>query len=278
VRVERQEAYVTEWLPIVLALIATGIVAGLVAGLLGVGGGIVVVPVLFFVFQLLGISAGSAMLVAVATSLLTIVATSLSSVRSHYRRGNVLIPILQLWAPFIVLGVVAGVTIATSVGGVVAIMVFGLTAIAVALNMLLRANAKPAASQLPGKSLQALFASAIGAVSSIMGIGGGSLGVPILTAFNTPVHKAVGTSAVFGFIIALPSAVLFLLADTPADAPRGTVGLVNLFGFVLIAPLSMLMAPVGVSLGARLNAVRLKQLFALFLLVSGARMVYQALA
>lgn len=267
-----------EWLPIAVALIGTGVLAGLMAGLLGVGGGIVIVPVLFFIFQFLGISAATAMSVAAATSLSIIVPTSVSAARSHWRRGNVLLPIIKFWTPFMVLGVVAGVVFATSVGGSAAITVFGVVAVLFGFDMLFRARAKPLFSQLPGKAVQGFVASLIGAICSIMGIGGGALGVTFLSTFNTPVHRAVGTSAVFSLIIALPGAFLLCFATTPADAPVGTLGRVNLFGFLLIVPLTVLMAPVGVRLGAKLNEVGLKQVFALFLLLSGSRMIYQALA
>lgn len=268
-----------EWLPILMALIACGVVAGLLAGLLGVGGGIVIVPVLYFIFQLLDISPSTAMLVATGTSLLTIVPTSISSIKAHHGRGNVDFGILKLWAPCIVVGVVVGVSFATSVGGLIATTIFGCVAILVSLNMLFRAKAAALFPALPNKIGQGVLASIVGVISVIMGIGGGTLGVPILSAFNIPAHRAVGTAAAFGFIIALPGALLMLLlGTTPADAPEGTYGLVNVYGFLVIVPLTVLMAPVGVKLGSRLNAVMLKRVFALFLAISGMRMLYQAVS
>lgn len=267
-----------EWLPILLALVTCGIVAGLLAGLLGVGGGIVIVPVLYFIFQLLGISSQTAILIATGTSLLIIVPTSVSSIRAHHKKGNVDFFLVKLWAPFIILGVIAGAIFSTSVKGVMATSVFGGVAILVALNMLLRAKSAPLFLHLPNKITQALIASVIGAISVIMGIGGGTLGVPTLSAYNTPAHKAVGTAAAFGLIIAVPGALLMLvLGTTPSDAPPGTFGFVNLYGFIIIVPLTVLMAPLGVKLGSRLNGVMLKRLFALFLIMSGIRMLYQSL-
>ncbi len=269
--------FLEQWLPVISALVATGIVAGLLAGLIGVGGGIVIVPVLFFVFQGLGISTATAMSVATGTSLLIIVATSLSSVRAHHRRGNVDLDILKDWAPFVALGVLGGVLLATRGGGVLATGIFGAVALLVAVNMLLRADAAALAQSLPGRLAQRGMASLIGLLSSVMGIGAGTLGVPLLTAFNTPAHRAVGTAAALGFVIALPGALLMLLlAETPTDAPRATYGFINLPGFALIVPLSVALAPVGVWLGSRLNGAALKRLFAVFLFFSGARMIYQA--
>ncbi|WP_018014451.1 sulfite exporter TauE/SafE family protein [Teredinibacter turnerae] len=267
----------TEWLPIIAALIATGALAGLLAGLLGVGGGIVIVPVLYFIFQLIGISAPTAMTVATGTSLLIIIPTSVSSIRAHHKRGNIDSQLVRLWWPFIVLGVVVGVVFATEAGGQVAAIIFGIVAILVAANMMFRANAQPLFTSLPGKLWQSMIAAVIGLVSVVMGIGGGTLGVPTLSACNFPAHRAVGTAAVFGFIIALPGAALLLVyGTTPPDAPLGTIGVVNLLGFAVIVPLTVLMAPVGVKLGAMLNDVLLKRTFAVFLCLSGARMVYQA--
>ncbi|MBB3062881.1 sulfite exporter TauE/SafE family protein [Microbulbifer rhizosphaerae] len=266
-----------QWLPIIAALMLTGVIAGLLAGLIGVGGGIVIVPVLFFVFQWLGISAATAMSVATGTSLLIIVATSLSSVRAHHRRGNVDTELLRSWAPFVALGVMGGVLLATRGGGVLASGIFGAVALLVAINMLLRADAKILAESLPGRLIQRGIAAVIGLLSSVMGIGAGTLGVPVLTAFNTPAHRAVGTAAALGFVIALPGALLMLLlANTPADAPEATFGFINLPGFALIVPLSVVMAPVGVWLGSRLDGAALKRVFAVFLLFSGTRMIYQA--
>lgn len=267
-----------EWLPIFLALIATGICAGLLAGLLGVGGGIVIVPVLYIVFQTLGVSPSTAMLVATGTSLLTIIPTSISSIRSHHKRGNIDTALIKTWWPFITLGVVIGALSATEVGGKVTAAVFGVVAVLVALNMLFRAKAAALYDTLPTRIWQFFLATVIGLISVVMGIGGGTLGVPTLTAYNFPAHKAVGTAAVFGFIIAVPGALLMLLyGQTPQDAPPGTFGLVNVFGFAVIVPLTVLMAPVGVRIGAFLNDALLKRTFAVFLCLSGGRMIYQAL-
>lgn len=267
-----------EWLPIIIALLITGVLAGVLAGLLGVGGGIVIVPVLFFVFQFLGISIDTSMSVATGTSLVIIFATSISSVRSHYAKGNVDIELIRWWWPFIVVGAVLGGFFSANVGGRYASIIFGVIAILVALNMLLRATAPAAWSSLPNKFGQAIIACANGAISVIMGIGGGTLGVPILSACNYPAHRAVGTAAAFGFIIAVPGALLMLLlATTPADAPNGTIGFVNLIGAALIMPLSVAMAPVGVWLGSKIEGPMLKRLFAIFLILSGSRMIFQAL-
>ncbi len=268
-------ALANEWYPVVLAMMATGCVAGLLAGLLGVGGGIVIVPVFYFVLEMLGVPSATAILVATGTSLLAIVPTSISSIKAHHGRGNIDWLLVKRWAPFMVVGVIAGSALATQVDGKLISGLFGIIALLVAMNMLFRANAKPLMASLPNTAGQGAMASSIGFFSVMIGIGGGTIGVPMLSACNYPSHKAVGTAAVFGLLISLPGATAMLLANTPSDAPQATVGLVNLAGFMCIVPLTVLLAPVGAKLGAKLDSVMLKRVFALFLCISGSRMLSQ---
>ncbi len=167
---------------------------------------------------------------------------------------------------------------ATRVDGLVLSTVFGAVAIAVALNMLFRSGAPALRESLPALPGQVIMAGVIGCLSVMMGIGGGTLGVPTMTAFNVRAHRAVGTAAAFGLIIALPGALMMLTPATPEGAPPGTIGLVNLPGFVVIVPMTTLLAPVGVRLGARLDGAVLKKVFAVFLIVVGLRMLWQSLS
>ena len=260
----------------ILALIATGAFAGILAGLLGVGGGIVIVPVLFFVFQGFGVSPESAMVVATATSLATIIPTSISSIRSHNQKGNVDFDLLKRWAVFIFIGVLAGSWLVTRVNGTWLTALFGVIATLSALNMLFRSGKSALFKSLPGNAGQAIMGSSIGFFSSIVGIGGGTISVPILTFYNYPAHKAVGTAAAIGLIISLPgAATMLILGQSPADAPIGTFGLVNLVAFLCIVPLTVLFAPVGASLSTKLDAVKLKKVFSIVLLITGIRMIIQ---
>jgi uncharacterized membrane protein YfcA len=264
-------------LTIVLALAVTGIVAGLLAGLLGVGGGIVIVPVLFFLLQANEVSADSAMLIATATSLATMIPTSLSSIRAHWQKGNVDWLLLKGWSAFIVSGVLLGSWLVTRLDGRWLTLLFGMIATLAALNMLFRSGKPALFPQLPGRAAQGIMAGSIGLCSSMVGIGGGTLSVPLLTLYNYPAHRAVGTAAAIGLLIALPGAsTMLLLGQTPADAPIGTLGLVNLLGFCCIVPLTVLCAPIGAALGARLDGALLKKIFALVLLFTGIRMLGQA--
>ncbi|WP_415889682.1 sulfite exporter TauE/SafE family protein [Neptuniibacter sp. SY11_33] len=263
-------------IPTFLALLATGAFAGILAGLLGVGGGIVIVPVLFFLFQSFGVSPESAMVVATATSLATIVPTSISSIRSHHNKGNVDFDLLKRWAVFIFVGVLIGSWLVTRVDGTWLTALFGVIATLSALNMLFRTGKSALFQQLPGQAGQAAMGTSIGFFSSMVGIGGGTISVPLLTLYNYPAHKAVGTAAAIGLIISLPGAVtMLLLGSTPADAPAGTFGLVNLIGFLCIVPLTVLFAPIGVSIASKLDAAKLKKVFAVVLLITGLRMLVQ---
>lgn len=270
--------FLTSNISTLLALVATGAFAGILAGLLGVGGGIVIVPVLFFVFQGFGVSPESAMVIATATSLATIVPTSISSIRSHQQKGNVDFALLRRWTVFIFIGVLAGSWLVTRVDGTWLTALFGIIATLSALNMLFRTGKSALFPALPGKAGQTAMGTSIGFFSSMVGIGGGTISVPLLTLYNYPAHKAVGAAAAIGLIISLPGALTMLVfGSAPADAPVGTFGLVNLLGFLCIVPLTVLFAPLGASLAAKLDSAKLKKVFAVVLLITGMRMLIQLL-
>jgi len=267
---------ITDNLFVFLALIAAGAFAGVLAGLLGVGGGIVIVPVLYFLFQSFGVSAESAMVIATATSLATIVPTSISSIRAHHKKGNVDFALLRCWAPIILVGVIGGSWLVTRVSGNWLTALFGVIATLSALNMLFRTGKSALFQKLPSKWGQSLMATSIGFFSSMVGIGGGTISVPLLTLYNYPVHKAVGTTSAIGLVISLPAVIaMFIFGETPIDAPIGTFRLLNLVAFCCIVPLTVLLAPVGAAIAAKLDVVKLKKVFAVVLLITGVRMLLQ---
>ena len=216
------------------------------------------------------------MLVATATSLATIVPTSISSIRSHHLKGNVDVNLLKQWALFIFIGVLMGSWLVTQIDGILLTLLFGIIASLSALNMLFRTQQSALFNTLPERTGQSFMGASIGFFSVMVGIGGGTISVPLLTLFNYPVHKAIGTAAAIGLIISLPGAIMMLsLGNTPVDAPVGTLGFVNLIGFVCIVPLTVLFAPLGASIASKLNAKKLKKLFAIVLLITGLRMLLQ---
>jgi uncharacterized membrane protein YfcA len=267
------------WLPMLGALLGAGAVGGLLAGLLGVGGGIVIVPVLDAALNLAGVSPDASLHVAVATSMATIIPTSISSSRSHAQRGSVDAGIVKRWSVPIVLGALAGALAASRVDARVLAAVFGCVAAAVALKMVLPLDHLVLRRTIPGGPTGAAIPAAIGAVAAMMGIGGGVLSVPTMTLCGEPMHKAVGTGAQLGFWISVPATVAYLLAPAPdaASLPL-TIGYVSLLGFAVIAPVSWAIAPLGARLAHALDRRRLSAAFGVFLLVVAARMLYRALA
>ncbi len=260
-------------------LLAVGAVSGVAAGLLGVGGGIIIVPVLYHLFTQLGIDEAVRMHLAVGTSLTTIIATSTTSIRAHAKRGAVDIGLLKSWGPAIFIGVLAGTAIAGFVRGSALTAVFAVMATIVSFYMAFGRPHWRIADQLPTGALRHAIAGFIGAVSAMMGIGGGTLSVPTLTLFGYPIHKAVGTAAAIGLIIGIPGTIGFVLAgwDVP-NRPAWSLGYVNLLGVAALLPTSMLLAPVGARLAHSLDTRRLKQVFAAFLGLTALRMFYGLLA
>ena len=249
-----------------VSLLATGVVAGIIAGLLGVGGGIVIVPVLYYMFTALKIDPSVLMHVAVGTSLATILATGASSARAHYNRGSVDTDLLKRWWWAIALGVLAGATLAGNISGGALTLVFGVVALAVSANMIFRKEGSHLAEKLPGSP----FREVLGFL-----IGGGTLGVPTLTLFNYPIRKAVGTAAAIGLIIAVPGTLLSIYFGFDLDGrPPLSLGYVNLIGFLLIIPASTLTAPLGARSAHAIDPSKLKLVFALFLGFTGLRMIY----
>lgn len=256
-----------------MALAAAGVAAGLIAGLLGVGGGIVIVPVLFTLLPLAGVEESVRMHLAVGTSLATIVATSANSARAHHRRGSVDVALLRSLLPGLVVGVALGVVLGGVVSGATLTAVFAVVALVVALYMV-TLKGRNVTERLPKRPLRDLVGVGIGGVSVMMGIGGGTLSVPIFSLFGVEIRRAVGTAAAIGLIIAVPGTIGFAVAGwNDPGLPFASLGYVNVLGFVLIAPVSALMAPFGARAAHALPQVWLSRAFALFLAATGVRML-----
>ncbi|WP_421951809.1 sulfite exporter TauE/SafE family protein [Pelagibacterium sp.] len=255
-------------------LLATGAIAGVISGLLGVGGGIVIVPVLFFVFLALDVSEAVRMHVAVGTSLATIIFTGFMSARSHWKRGSVDTALLRSWGPWIAFGVVAGTVIGGNVSGTVLTLVFAAIAALVAINMAFKPADAAKPRPMPGTPLKQVLSTIIGLISVMMGIGGGTLAVPILSFFTYPIRLAVGTAAAIGLIIAIPGTIGYALFGLgAADLPPFSLGYVNLAGLIAIIPTSMLTAPLGVRLAHAIPQLALRWCFAGFLAITSIRMI-----
>lgn len=256
-----------------LLYLLLGMFAGLAAGLLGIGGGLIIVPVLVFIFQQQQFSSEVIVHLAVGTSLTTIVLTSISSVRSHHQHGAVQWPVFVRMAPAIVLGALLGSVIADEMPTRVLKWVFAIFELTVATQMILayRPNPHRVLPNWPGLSLAGTL---IGAVSAVVGIGGGTMTVPFLVWCNVAMRKAVATAAACGLPIALAGAAGFILNGWNEPAlPPWSSGYVYWPAFAGIVATSVLFAPLGARLAHRLPAAQLKRIFALLLYALGIRML-----
>ncbi len=261
-----------------ILLMVIGAFAGVLAGLLGVGGGIVLVPAFFYAFQTLGYGGPQLMQVCLATSLATIIVTSLRSVLSHHKKGAVDWHILRSWAPGIVIGAILGVSVASNLSSTALQSVFGCLGIVVGLYMGFGRAEWRLGAAMPIGITRAAMSPVLGFLSVMMGIGGGSFGVPLMSLYNTPIHRAVATAAGFGMTIAVPSVAGFLLLPIdPATRPPLTIGAVNLVAFAVVISMTLITAPVGVKLAHAMDPKPLKRVFAVFLTLVALNMLRKAL-
>jgi uncharacterized protein len=260
---------------LVLALLATGAFSGFLAGLLGVGGGIVIVPVLFHVFSIFSIDPSIRMQVAVGTSLATIIPTAMVSARTHWRKGGVDQALLRRLAPMVFVGVIIGTLLAGAVSGQALTAVFATVALLVAINMAIGQGAITIGKQLPGRIGVGAMGTVIGTISAMMGIGGGTLTVPLLSLFSYPIRTAVGTAAALGLVISIPGAIGFVLTGQGQPAlPPFSFGYVDWAGFLAIVPTSIFLAPWGAKAAHAISRVWLSRAFAFFLAATSLKMFW----
>ena len=263
----------TTLLPMVALLAFIGAIAGVIAGLLGVGGGIVLVPSFFFMFSYLGYGdSPQLMQICLATSLATIIVTSIRSVMAHNKRGAVDWDILKTWWPWIAVGAVLGMLAAAALRSSTLQLIFGVLALIAGLYMAFGRQEWRLGSKMPEGPARIGFGGSIGFFSVLMGIGGGTFGVPLMALFNTPIHRAVATASGWGVIIAVPSVIGFLLMPTQ-DAPPFTLGAINLPAFALIICMTLITTPWGVKLAHKMDPKPLKRIFALFITVVALNML-----
>ncbi|MGB3406440.1 MAG: sulfite exporter TauE/SafE family protein [Jannaschia sp.] len=264
-------------LPLIAFLLAVGAFAGVLAGLLGVGGGIVLVPAFYYVFQVLGYDGPNIMQVCVATSLATIVVTSWRSVKAHAAKNSVDFAILKGWGPGIALGALVGVLVATRLRSETLTAIFAVLALIVALYMTFSRPHWRLADEMPKGWKRYIYSPGVGFLSVLMGIGGGSFGVPLMTLHGVVIHRAVATAAGFGMLIAVPSVLLFLVLPAEGIRPPFTLGLVNGPAFLVVVAMTVLTAPLGAKLAHAMNPAPLKRAFAVFLFLVALNMLRKVL-
>jgi uncharacterized membrane protein YfcA len=261
------------WLAV--AVMAAGVVTGLLAGLFGIGGGAVIVPVLFEVFRLLGVPEEVRMQLCVGTSLAIIVPTTVRSYRAHRAKGLVIAAVMRSWAVPAVIGVAAGSVTAAFAPAQVFKLAFVVIAGVIAAKLLAGRETWVLGRNLPGPAAMTGYGLLIGLAASLMGISGGSLATMTMTLYGVPIHNAVATSAGLGVPIAIAGTIGYLIAGLPHQAllPPLSIGFVSVIGVVMIAPISSWIAPLGARLAHALPRRRLEIGFGLFLIAASLRFV-----
>lgn len=260
-------------IPFAATIFGAGIFGGTLAGLLGIGGGIVIVPALYFALSIMGYAGSMTMQVAVGTSLASIIFTSASSASGHWRRGSIDIALLKLWGPSILVGVLIGGVIGGLVSGKVLIGVFACVASLVSFDMIFRKKKDGIEERSFSRPVWTILGILAGCISAMMGIGGGTVCVPLLNILGYDIRKAVGTSAAIGFIIGVPGAITYAMTGfDKTDLPPFSFGYVNLLAVILLIPLTMTFARVGVRIAHTIPQRTLRLLFGMFLAMTAIKM------
>lgn len=268
-----------EWLPLILSLMGLAALAGFLAGLLGIGGGLVLVPGLYFIFNYLGYTADNIMHLAVGTSLATIIATGLSSTRAHWKKGGVRFDLVKKIGFGMVIGVGIGTYIASQTTGMGLKVVFASALVIFAFLMQVNPQKFKIFQDIPRQPWPTFAGAVMGTICTLMGIGGAALNVPYMTLHNVPIHKAVGSASAMGLLIAIPGVLgfIFIGSGQGAGLPPYSVGYVNLLALAIIIPVTVIMAPVGVHVTHKFSVKMLRRVFSGFLIIISIRMIFEVL-
>jgi uncharacterized protein len=267
-----------EFLTLITALLGAGVFAGMIAGLFGVGGGTVIVPVLFWAFEILGVGGESNLHVAVGSSLLSIVITSWRSLAAHRRHGAVDEAVLKTWTPWVGAGALIGAAVAgfTSMEGLA--VIYGLGLGAVALQLALTPEGFRIRPDLPTGWARRIVGSLIGGLSALMGIGGGSFGGLMMTLCGRPIHQAVATASGFGMAIGAAATLGFVVFGWATEGrPPLSLGWVNVPAALIMGTVTGLVAPWGAKLAHSLPKRTLRRAFAVYLLLAAGAVLVKAL-
>ncbi len=271
-----QDVAIAQLVFLAVGLLVAGALTGLLAGVFGVGGGAIIVPVLYEMFRLQGIPEDIRMPLAVGTSLAVIIPTSIRSFRAHKAKGAVDLSILKVWAVPVVIGVVIGSIAARYASPDVFKAVFVLVAGASAIRLLFGRDSWRIGDDLPKGPLMKLFGLVIGVLSALMGIGGGQISNLFMTFYGRPIHQAVATSSGLGVLISIPGAIGYVYAGWPKMdvLPPLSLGYVSLLGAALLVPTSIWTAPIGVQIAHKLSKRKLEVAFGLFLSIICLRFLF----
>jgi uncharacterized membrane protein YfcA len=267
------------WLLPLAALLAAGLFAGFCAGMFGIGGGFVVVPALLLILPLLGGAKSEYAHVAVGTSAATIIVASLRSVTAHAKRGAVDFEILKQWAPWLIVGDALGVVLAGHVDGRGLLLIFAIGVLAMSVNFLVpRLSQMVVSEQMPSGIGLVALAGGLGTFSSLLGIGGGTIAITVMTWCSRTIHRAIATASGIGTLIAIPTAIGFaIIGFARPGLPWGSIGYINVPAALAISSMSILTAPLGVAAAHNLPATPLKRVFGAYLVVISLFMFRNAL-
>lgn len=273
---------VFQLLQMVIILMVAGLAAGTVAGLFGIGGGFVVVPTLLVVFGYFGVADEVLMKSAVATSLATIVVTGFRSAHAHYKKGAVDMQIIRDWAPWLVVGAIIGTLLTRVLDASALKIIFSVGVFLMGLHFVFPSKNNVRfrfSAEMPKNPALAPIATALGSFCAMLGIGGGTPAVMIMTACDRKIHQAVATAAGFGVIIAVPGTIGNMIVGWGAEGLLpGSVGYVNLIAALSVVSMSVITAPMGAKLAHSLDAVKLKRFFGIYLILTSLWVFYKAIA
>jgi len=257
----------SELLTLLVLLVGAGLLTGLLAGVFGVGGGTVVVPVLYEIFRLMGVAEEVRMPLCVGTSLAVIVPTSIRSFRGHLAKGAVDMEVLKLWFVPVILGVVLGGYVAADAPGWLFKIVFVAVAATLSFKLLFGKENWRFSDHLPGNGVMRAYGLMLGTASALIGIGGGAISNLLLSLHGKSIHRSVATSSGLGVIISIPGVIAYIIAGWPkmAELPPLSLGFVSLIGAALIIPASILAAPFGVRIAHALSRRKLELAFGIYL-------------
>jgi uncharacterized protein len=254
------------------ALLASGLIAGVLAGLFGIGGGGILVPVMYELFRAAGVPESQCMHLCVGTSLAIIIPTAFRSFRAHYQRGAVDMGVVYSLAPAVAAGVLAGIAVTQYANGSLLKTVFACSAFIMAAKLLAGRDRGLIGTEMPGTAVNTAVGLVIGLISTLIGIGGGVYVSTYMTLFRRPIHQAVATSSAFGPVIAIPGVAGYIWAGWHLpDLPPLSLGYVSLLGLAVVAPVSSFAAPIGVRIAHGISRRKLEVAFAVLLMMMGAR-------
>lgn len=263
-----------------VVLLVGGAFTGLFSGLLGVGGGLIIVPVLYHLFAAIGVDEAVRMHLCVGTSLAVIIPTSIRSFLSHRARGSVDVETLRMWILPILGGVIVGAAVAAFVSSEALKLIFGLFGTLFGSQMLLLGSKKIQMTEnLPGRTAMSGYGFGIGMLASLIGIGGGGIVNLVYAVHGRTIHQSVGTGAGVGVLVSIPGAIGFMIGGWPemAELPPLSIGYVSVIGALLIAPVSMLVAPLGVRIAHAFSRRQLEVALGLFMIILGGRFLFEIL-